>query len=257
VTSGGTTIATIFAGGALILLSGAVEIGDVISTGIEIVSAGAIASDTIVFGQGKQIVSGGKAFATTVSSGGTQVIAQSGTAGDTFVSALGVAIVRSGGIETNATIFTGGTELVSQGGLAQGTTISAGGFSSIGSGGTAIGTTLLSGAEQHARGASFDALVFGGTLSAESGSLATSAIVSRRVSAVMNPSFSAPSSPMGDQPASRRAHPMASWVGRLEQRAISPTACIFVVPDATGGSDVATRSGKFELDTALAPVWTV
>ena len=126
--SGGTTIATVFAGGALILSSGVIELGNVIFVGSEVLSAGAIASDAVVFGQGEQIIAGGTALETTVRGGGTQAITQAGTARNTFVSAFGVAIVSAGGVETNATIFTGGTELVSQGGLAQGATLSAGGI---------------------------------------------------------------------------------------------------------------------------------
>ena len=177
VLSGGTTIATVFAGGALILSSGVIELGNVIFVGSEVLSAGA--SDAVVFGQGEQIVAGGTALETTVRGGGTQAITQAGTARNTFVSAFGVAIVSAGGVETNATIFTGRNGTCLAGRPCPGRDALRGRFSSIGSGGTAIGTTLLSGAEQDARGASFDALVLGGTLYATSGGLVTSAVVSQ------------------------------------------------------------------------------
>jgi antigen 43 len=198
VLSGGTTIHT-----------------SVTSTGVENVSAGSIASGSIISSGGTETVltggteisatigvsgtanisSGGTASGDIIQSGGKLNVLSSGTASGTTISAGTMTVsltgkasattILSGGKETilgtdvSATIGSSGTVTVSSGGLASAATISTGGTLSVLASGTASATTVLSGGKETILGTDMSATISsGGSAVVSSGGTASATTIS-------------------------------------------------------------------------------
>jgi autotransporter passenger strand-loop-strand repeat protein len=106
-------------GGSQYVTAGGVASGTMLNDGIQYVSSGGIARRTIVSGTAFQYVSAhGVASDTVVTAGGTQIVLPGGGADGTIVSSCGVAIgivltgsdpevVYSGGTASDTTVFLG------------------------------------------------------------------------------------------------------------------------------------------------------
>ena len=149
VSSGGTTTGTTLSGSYTLVANSSTR------TGVEIVSAGGVASNTQVTDGGVLRLSGGTATGTVVS--GNALF----SAGVLF--ALGEESVRSGGLALGTTVYNGGQIDVAVGGIASGSIISGFGIVSapgsfeatayeiVSAGGSAVAETVTSGAGQYVR----------------------------------------------------------------------------------------------------------
>jgi autotransporter passenger strand-loop-strand repeat protein len=148
------------------VLIGGTAYGTVLRSGAsELVSAGGVASGTMVSGAGQYVEAGGVAIGTVAIGGGGQTLRDHATAIGTEVrsgslQALfgGLAsgtVVSSGGslhvmagMAESATLLSGGTEILYQSGTARGTLVSAGGVQSVQTSAVASGTVVSGGGMQ-------------------------------------------------------------------------------------------------------------
>ena len=145
----GSAVNTTVNGGNQFVLSGGVASATTVAGGAQYVSSGGSAVNTVLLSSGVQsIYDGGVASGTTVSSGGAQNVSSGGSAVNTTVLGSGVQSVYAGGIASSTTLNNGGNQLVANGGQAISATVNSGGVQTVNSGGLAIGTALNSGGAQ-------------------------------------------------------------------------------------------------------------
>jgi autotransporter passenger strand-loop-strand repeat protein len=163
----GTAVSTIIAGGSIDYDYG-VESGTTVSSGLQVVEAGAAASGTTVLSGGEEFVVAGGTVSGSKLNGGFAVLF--GTAVNATVNSGGADYVQSGGTDSAATVNNGGLQVVSAGGIASGDFVNSGGTEYIASGGFASGTTISGGVAEVASGAVTSGSLFtfalsgGGTL---------------------------------------------------------------------------------------------
>jgi autotransporter passenger strand-loop-strand repeat protein len=163
-------------GRSVTLLSGALAIGNTISSGgSEVTSFGGIASGLVTLKGGSLTVLG--ADISAVLSGGSETVSSGGTASATTVDSGGTLTILAGGVASGATISSGGKEIVSSGGTARAVTILSGGTATVR--GSDVGATL-SGTETVSSGgaASAATVASGGTLTILAGGAASGATIS-------------------------------------------------------------------------------
>jgi autotransporter passenger strand-loop-strand repeat protein len=163
----GTAVSTIIAGGSIDYDYG-VESGTTVSSGLQVVEAGAAASGTTVLSGGEEFVVAGGTVSGSKLNGGFDVLF--GTAIGATLNSGGRDYVQSGGTDSAATVNNGGLQVVSAGGIARGDFVHSGGTEYIASGGFASGTTISGGVVEVASNAVTSGSLFtfalsgGGTL---------------------------------------------------------------------------------------------
>jgi outer membrane autotransporter protein len=163
-----TVVNTVVSGGTLTMSAGSVASGTVVSSGgTEVVLSGAVASGTSVISGGSQsVLGGGAAYNTVVGSGALQYVdgVVEGYAYNTLVSSGGEQEVAFGGTGSGTLVQAGGLQTVESSGIAYSATID--GTQVVQSGGLASGTNVLSGGVEQvlAGGSATSTTVSGGTL---------------------------------------------------------------------------------------------
>ncbi len=167
------------AGSIQILSAGGIASGTVVSSGSQQrVVAGGYTSASQVAGS-VIVTSGGTANGGTLTSGGTETVSAGGVASGTVVSDGGQEVVLSGGVASGATLLSGGTQTISLGGIGRATTVSASGALAVTAGGVASGTILSSGgAATVVSGTLSGANLVGGGATVSAGGIASSTQVS-------------------------------------------------------------------------------
>lgn len=216
VDSGATlTQATADLGGGIMVLSGGVTSGSILSGGFETIVSGGTASATVTEGGNENVYNGGSATSTTVNSGGGQEVYSGGVANTTIVTGFGTQDVWAGGTTNSATLDAGSLQVVHSGGgsfaswntagkaeiygfelsgtvldtgemdvmsggNAQSTFLTSGGHQviSAGGGGTGVNVELLGTQTVMSGGTAYNSFLTGGTLVVQSGGVASIPVVS-------------------------------------------------------------------------------
>jgi autotransporter passenger strand-loop-strand repeat protein len=139
---------TVLSAGELLLESGGIGVGTVISSGglaaawadsilddslaigggVSISGAGSLASGSVLESAGYEFAqAGGSSLAATVSNGGIDYAASGGLVSDAMILSDGVEIVEAGGFDSGSIVSLGGRLMVSSGGVAAGDTVWVGG----------------------------------------------------------------------------------------------------------------------------------
>jgi autotransporter passenger strand-loop-strand repeat protein len=149
--NGGVASADYIAAGDLYVASGGTTTGTYVSGGEEYASSGATAVETHVFAGGLLNVSaGGIATGTVIDSGGYEDVV--GGDSGSIISSGGSQTVAGGGVASGTTISNGGVQVVLAGGIASGTVIDSGGVLT----GNAVDTVLNVGGAIDARGTGYN-----------------------------------------------------------------------------------------------------
>lgn len=161
---GGTVSGMYISGSGSGWISGT-AVSTTLAGGWQTISAGGVASNTLLLQGGYEYLSGGTTSGSTVSNGGAEYVDANGIARGTVVSANGRLIVSAGGTASGAILAAHGYAYVSAGGTISGAVVSgsgsawvsgtavsttlAGGHQTIHAGGVASGTQLQSGGYEH------------------------------------------------------------------------------------------------------------
>jgi autotransporter passenger strand-loop-strand repeat protein len=188
VIAGGTAISTTVSGdadgdlGIEFVSAGGMASGTVLrSVSFELVSSGGVASGTVVSNLGFQyVLNGGVASAAVVSSGGNEIVS-GGTARGTVVSNGGSVVVFADGVASGTVVDDGGAAAVSGGGVLSGTVVSGGGSAIVASSGVTSFTVVSNGGSAlvYSGGVASDTVVsYGGNQFVFSGGVVTGTVVS-------------------------------------------------------------------------------
>ncbi|PWT86146.1 MAG: hypothetical protein C5B56_12900 [Proteobacteria bacterium] len=182
--SGGVASATLVSGGTLAVSAGGVASNTLVESdgaSFGMVDRGTEIGTTVLTGGVDFVFSGGIASGTVVSSGGEQEVTFGGTANGTVVSNGGVQIAEFGGVANGTVVGSGGTASAIQFGETVNTVISSGGTESVALGGNAVATVVSNGGSQVISngGQAIRSLIQqGGTQTVISGGVASGTIVS-------------------------------------------------------------------------------
>lgn len=147
INAGTATNFILYSGGDQYVTNGGSAINTTISAGSQHITYGGNASLTTISSGGIQIAEGDSSnvFNTIIKDGGLQVVSQGAVGSDTVAESGGIQLVSHGGTVYKTTINSGALQFVGSDGVINDTTINNGGYSAIFAGAQALGTTTNQG----------------------------------------------------------------------------------------------------------------